>query len=90
MKTFNKKERDIFIKIWDVEEAMHSDQTGKFRVQSRICNNYIMIMTHIDSNAILAEPMKICTAKEMIRAYRALLAKLRKAGFAPPKHILDN
>ena len=32
-KAFNKKERDVFIKIWDVEETVHSDQTGKFWVQ---------------------------------------------------------
>ena len=42
VKAFNKKERNVFIKIWDVEEAVHSNQTGKFRVQSRTCNNYIM------------------------------------------------
>ena len=47
-------------------------------------------MTHFDSSAVLAELMKNCTAKEMIRTYHALLAKLRKAGFVPTKHILEN
>ena len=69
---------------------MHNNQTGKFWVQSQTRNNYIIMMTHIDSSAVLADPMKNCTAKEMIRDYRALLAKLSKAGFAPTKHILDN
>lgn len=49
-----------------------------------------MAMVHVDSNAVLAEPMKSRSAAEMIRAYLALLAKLRRAGFVPKKHILDN
>ena len=49
-----------------------------------------MIMCHVDSNAALAEPMKNRTRKEMIRAYLALIEPLRRAGFAPKKHILDN
>ena len=89
-KAFNKKERDVFIKIWDVEETVHSNQIGKFWVQSQTRNKYIMIMTHIDSSAVLAEPTKKRTAKEMIRAYCALLAKLRTAGFASTKHTLNN
>ena len=47
-------------------------------------------MTHIDSSTVLAEPIKNRAAKEMIRAYRALLAKLRRAGFEPTKYILDD
>ena len=69
---------------------MYSDQTRKFPVQSRRGHNYIMIMCHVDSNAALAEPMKNRTRKEMIRAYLALIEPLRRAGFAPKKHILDN
>ena len=69
---------------------MYSDQTGKFPVQSRRGHNYIMIICYVDSNAALAEPMKNRTRKEMIRAYLALIEPLRRAGFAPKKHILDN
>ena len=31
-KAFNKKEQDVFIKVWNVTDAVHSDQTGKFPV----------------------------------------------------------
>ena len=47
-------------------------------------------MCHVDSNAVLAEPMKNKSAKEMIRAYHMLIARLHIAGFVPRKHILDN
>ena len=49
-----------------------------------------MVMVEIDSNAILVEPMKSRKDKEMIRAYDALLARLRQAGSKPRKHVLDN
>ncbi len=47
-------------------------------------------MVEIDSNAILVEPMKSRKDEEMIRAYNALLARLRQAGSTPQKHVLDN
>ena len=31
-KAFNKKERDVYIKIVDVKDNVYSDQTGKFPV----------------------------------------------------------
>ena len=34
--------------------------------------------------------MKNRSTKEMIRAYLALIEKLRREGYAPKKHILDN
>ena len=47
-------------------------------------------MVHVNSNAVLAEPMKTCSTMEMITAYLALLVRLCHAGFVPTKHILDN
>jgi hypothetical protein len=41
--------------------------------ESRKGNQYIMVLTEIDSNAMLVEPMKNCTSGEMIRAYQALI-----------------
>ena len=80
MKAFNKKERDVFIKIWDVEEAVHNNQTGKFRVQSQTRNYYIMIMTHVDSNAVLAEPMKNCTCKRDDQSLSPLASEVTQGG----------
>ncbi len=47
-------------------------------------------MVEIDSNAILVEPMKNRKDAEMIRAYNALLLRLRRAGIVSKKHVLDN
>ena len=49
-----------------------------------------MVMVEIDSNAILLEPMKIRKEAKMIRAYNALLLRLKRAGIVPKKHVLDN
>ena len=49
-----------------------------------------MIMVEINSNAILVKPMKSRKDAEMIRAYNALLLRLRQAGIVPKKHVMDN
>ncbi len=49
-----------------------------------------MVMVEIDSNAILAKPMKNHKDAKMIRAYNALLLQLKRAGIIPKKHVLDN
>ena len=69
---------------------MFSDQTGQFPTRSQRGNKYIMVMVEIDSNAILVEPMKSRKDEEMIRAYNALLLRLKRAGIIPKKHVLDN
>ena len=49
-----------------------------------------MVMVEIDSNAIIVEPMNSKKDKEMIRAYDALVLRLKRAGIVPKKHVLDN
>ncbi len=69
---------------------MFSNQTGQFPMHSQQGNKYIMVMVEINSNAILVGPMKSRKDEEMIRAYNALLLKLKRAGIVPKKHVLDN
>ena len=57
-RAFNKKERDVYIHIWDEKGTVYSDQPGKFPVRSTRGYRYQIIMVHIDSNAILVEPMQ--------------------------------
>ena len=85
-----KKMRDVYITSYNVRETMFSDQTGQFPTRSQRGNKYIMVMVEIDSNAILVEPMKSRKDAEMIRAYDALLLRLKRAGIVPKKHVLDN
>jgi hypothetical protein len=73
-----------------VRKTIFSDQTGQFSTHSQRGNKYIMVMVEIGSNAILVEPMKSRKDEEMIRAYNALLLRLKRAGIVPKKHVLDN
>jgi hypothetical protein len=85
-----KKVHDIYTKVYDARETIFSDQTGKFPTRSQRGNKYIMVMVEIDSNAILVEPMNSKKDTEMIRAYDALILRLKRAGIVPKKHVLDN
>ncbi len=49
-----------------------------------------MVLIKINSDAILIEPMKIRTARVMIRAYQTLIDQLRTTCIVPKLHILDN
>jgi hypothetical protein len=81
------KEHNIIIKIYMVKEeaneTIFTDQTGQFPKKSSQGNQYIMVLTHIISNAILQEAMKNHTFGKMIRAYQILIDQLRRAGVTP-------
>ena len=85
-----KKMRDIYTATYDVHKTMFSDQTGQFSTRSQRGNKYIMVMVEIDSNAILIKLMTSRKDAKMIRAYNALLLRLKRAGITPKKHVLDN
>jgi hypothetical protein len=69
---------------------IYTDQPGQFPKKTSHSNQYIMVLTEIDSNAILIESMKNRTSGEMIRAYQVLIDQLNSAGIFPKLHILDN
>jgi hypothetical protein len=89
-KLHGKKVCNVYTETYSVRETTFSDQTGQFPTRSQRGNKYIMVMVEIDSSAILVEPMKSCKDEEMIRAYNALLLRLKRAGVVPKKHVLDN
>ncbi len=88
------KERTVFYRTLDVNEEaaqkIYTDQPGRFPKKSSRGNQYIMVLTEVDSDAILVEPMKNRTAGEMIRAYQVLIDRLNSVGIFPKLHILDN
>jgi hypothetical protein len=45
---------------------IYTDQTGRFPVVSSKGNKYIMILYDIDSNTILAQPIKDRTAPKLL------------------------
>jgi hypothetical protein len=71
------KTHDISINVFNIEEEavgmINTDQLGHFPKKSSIGNQYIMVLTHIDSRAILVEALKNCTAGKMICAYQVLI-----------------
>ncbi len=89
-----KKDRTIFIHILDMEDEatqkIFTDQPGRFPNKSSHGSQYIMVLTKINSDAILIEPMKNSTTGEIIWAYQTLIDQLRTAGIVPKLHILDN
>ena len=86
-----KKQNDIYIKVHNVTETMHTDQTGRFPATSSKGNQYIMVLVEVDGNYIDAEPMKNRTEGSIIKAYLALWARLTASGTVKPRtHLLDN
>ena len=73
-----KKQKDIYVKIWDTQEKVYTDQTGKLPWQSHKGNMYVMDLVEVNVIYINAEPMMNRTEKEMIRAYQALLERIKK------------
>jgi hypothetical protein len=71
-------------------EHIFTDQTGCFPKKSSQGNQYIMVLSHPNSNVILQEAMKNCTSGEMNQAYQVLLDSLKCAVIKPKRHILDN
>jgi hypothetical protein len=85
------KANDIYIKVHNATEMIHTDQTGRFPAISSKGNHYIMILVEVDGNFIDAEPMKNKSEGSMIKAYQALWTRLTTSGTVKPKtHILDN
>ena len=88
------KQKESVLMVFDLSDeaqrVMYTDQTGKIPKKSSKGNHYIMVLIKIDSNAILVEAIKNCSAGEKIRAYLVLVSRLRNAGVSPKMHILDN
>ena len=48
--------RDVYIKIHNAAETMHSDQTDRFLATSSRGNQYVMVLVEVDGNYIDEEP----------------------------------
>ncbi len=53
-----KKRHDIYIKIHNASDTMHSDQMGCFPATSSSGNQYLMVLVEVDGNYITTEPIK--------------------------------
>jgi hypothetical protein len=69
---------------------IYTDHTGRFPVVSSKGNKYIMVLYDYDSNAILAKPIKDCTAPELLKAFQFMEQELVARGLKPKLMKLDN
>jgi hypothetical protein len=81
---------DIFIRVVDLTDEIHTDQMGAFPHTSQRGNRYIMVAIHLDANYIFAGPMRNRTEGEMIRVYQKIINRMKAAGLGIKKHVLDN
>ncbi len=61
------KLNDIFVHVEDLNEEIHTNQTGAFPHTSQCGNRYIVVAVHLDANFIFTKPMKNRMEGEMIR-----------------------
>ncbi len=80
---------DIFMRLKDLNEEIHTNQTGAFPHISQRSNHYIMVAVHLDMNYIFSKPMKNRTEGEMIRAYQKILNRMKAAGLGLKKQVLN-
>ena len=80
----------VYTKVVEVTGQIFTDQTGRFPVTSSKGNQYIMVLYDFDSNAILAEPMKNRSEREMVQVYTKMHTYLCRRGLKPRLQKLDN
>jgi hypothetical protein len=74
----------------NLNEEIHTNQTGAFSHTSQRGNCYIMVAIHLNANYIFAKPMKNRTEGEMIRVYQKFLNRMKAAGLGLRKQVLGN
>ena len=67
-----------------------SNLTGRFPHASSRGHEYIFVLYHYDSNAILAEPVKNWQAATLTKAWEKVNTLLKNRGEQPLLYILDN
>jgi len=84
------KFNDIFVRMVDLTDEIHTNQTSAFPHTSQRGNCYITVAIHLDANYIFVEPMKNRTEGEMIRVYQKIINRMKAAGLGLKKQLLDN
>ena len=77
-------------KIIDLTSKVYSDQTGWFPVTLSKSNYYIIVVYDHDSNAILAEALKLRVSNEHLQAIQKVHNFLNQYGIKLKLYIIDN
>ena len=83
-------DNDVFVKVYNTQNTIFTDQTGTFSHLSSQGNRYQMILYHVASNSIWVEVMKNRTEGEIIQARERALFRMKLCGIKPERHVLDN
>ena len=78
------------MKVIDLKEEIHTDQTGQFPFTSSTSSRYAMVAIHVDVSYIFMGPMKNRTTVHMIKTYQKIFERMKVAGLGVEKHYLDN
>ena len=78
------------IKFEELTGTIATDQSGRFPIQSRRGNSYIMLLYDYDSNVIDATAIKSREANNLVASYKYLYSHLKEGGVTPQLHKLDN
>eukprot|EP00804_Cyclotella_cryptica_P028359 CCRYP_016427-RA/>CCRYP_016427-RA protein AED:0.05 eAED:0.03 QI:0/0/0/1/1/1/2/0/1237 len=84
------QQNDIYVKTYDTNNTLYTDQTGKFPHVSSRGNRYQMILYHVASNSIWVEPTKNRTEGELILARSRALLRMKACNITPQHQVLDN
>ncbi len=79
------KLNNIFVHVEDLNEEIHTNQTGAFPHTSQRSNRYIMVAVNLDANYIFAKTMKNRTEGEMIRVCQKIINRMKTAGLGLKK-----
>ena len=70
------KTHEVYTAVIDTNDAetrnTYSDLTGRFPHVSSAGNQYVLVMYHYDSNAILVEPLKTRTGPTIYHAHKKM------------------
>jgi hypothetical protein len=81
---------DVLIRIIDLKDTLHTDQTSHFPFITSLGNRYIMILYHVGSRSSWSKALKNNSEGELILARCCALAKMAQRGIIPQHQILDN
>ena len=79
------KAKDVYIKIYNITETMHTDQMGQFPATSSKGNQYVMVLVEVDVNFIDAKPMKKKIRRSDDKSVSDTLGKTHRIGNSKTK-----
>jgi hypothetical protein len=85
-----KQHNDIFVRVTDLTNIIHTNKTGAFLLTSQQGNRYIMVGIHLDFNYIFCELMKSKTEGKIITANQKMVDQMKLSALGLKHQWLDN